>query len=1018
MSEEKIYRGVMEVEVNENGATAAIAKIGAAVTELGQTAVKAGTEAGAGIDKIGQGAEKAAGKTEQSGQRVKKTLASLREGAAPADAVSGSLEKIGDAGNEAARKLDAATRNMISSIQRTMVTMRVGDRNSAEYFRVLAGQRGVDVGALEPYLQQLESVSKRQVRVGLTAGEMSNAMRMLPAQFTDIATSLAGGQNPMLVFIQQGGQIKDMFGGVGPAAKAMATYVLGLVTPLAVTAAAFAAVGYAAYLGNENVSRFKDTVKLTGGSLGLSRGEIEAFANAIKMSANASTQASREMLDAIARTGRVGGDSLKAISAAALAYAEVSGEKAESVAKDFSKMADGVADWAAEHNKSMHFITASEYEYIKTLEESGDKQEAIRVVSDKLHRQFATSDSENLGLLVKVWRGWGYVIDDVWEAMKRIGTSSPVEKLFSDADQAVQQTLKNLSSKLLTPAARETLQRQLQAQIKERDELATQITAQARKNRLKQAEAEASEDSIEYQRLIESQMSKSEKRLSAFKKLNASYFEKGNAEKFGTDQINDLSLLSEGMLLAHGKNAQRALAEYKAARAAIEEKFKDTQQRKSSAFGKAEDREVADLRARIEAENQIAAAMRQNGAAYEKMTEGAKLALKFRQQEGVAVTDAAKANLRLRASLADELGYRQELTKALMEQISVQKALDEADQRRAGEQDLQSEDVRKQLEFLTMNMAQREKAQAAWEAEKETKRQLLDLQIKLNQARADEAAASTPGAKAVRSKIVDDLEGEKRLLQMEGAKKVEAAVQAVNDRLAMGSNWVVSSRRALEDYADNAINIADEVGAAWTRGMGGMEDALTKFVMTGKASFKDLANSIIEDMIRIQIRQSITGPLAQALPGLLSFTRSGPPAPIEAGTVMASGGAWLRGVQMFANGGAFTNSIVSKPTAFSHAGGLGVMGEAGPEAIMPLTRDAAGRLGVRTAGNAGAAPSVDVQVNVINQSSQPLQAQQQGQPRIDQFGKVIIDMLVTDVRRGGPVSSTMEAAYGLRRGGR
>ncbi|UGA37807.1 hypothetical protein JOS77_28305 [Chromobacterium haemolyticum] len=263
-----------------------------------------------------------------------------------------------------------------------------------------------------------------------------------------------------------------------------------------------------------------------------------------------------------------------------------------------------------------------------------------------------------------------------------------------------------------------------------------------------------------------------------------------------------------------------------------------TKEKKTSAFGKAEDREVADLRARIEAENQIAAAMRQNGTAYEKMTEGAKLALKFRQQEGVAVTDAAKANLRLRASLADELGYRQELTKALMEQISVQKALDEADQRRAGEQDLQSEDVRKQLEFLTMNMAQREKAQAAWEAEKETKRQLLDLQIKLNQARADEAAASTPGAKAVRSKIVDDLEGEKRLLQMEGAKKVEAAVQAVNDRLAMGSNWVVSSRRALEDYANNAISIADEVGAAWTRGMGGMEDALTKFVMTGKASFK------------------------------------------------------------------------------------------------------------------------------------------------------------------------------------
>ncbi|WP_217878342.1 hypothetical protein, partial [Vibrio alginolyticus] len=56
----------------------------------------------------------------------------------------------------------------------------------------------------------------------------------------------------------------------------------------------------------------------------------------------------------------------------------------------------------------------------------------------------------------------------------------------------------------------------------------------------------------------------------------------------------------------------------------------------------------------------------------------------------------------------------------------------------------------------------------------------------------------------------------------------------------------------------------------------------------------------------------------------------------------AKGGAFSRGVEMFANGGAFTNSVVSRPTNFAMAGGLGMMGEAGPEAIMPLSRGSDG----------------------------------------------------------------------------
>ena len=55
---------------------------------------------------------------------------------------------------------------------------------------------------------------------------------MIPAQMTDIVVGLSTGQSPFMVLMQQGGQLKDMFGGIGPAIKGVGTYVMGLVNPL------------------------------------------------------------------------------------------------------------------------------------------------------------------------------------------------------------------------------------------------------------------------------------------------------------------------------------------------------------------------------------------------------------------------------------------------------------------------------------------------------------------------------------------------------------------------------------------------------------------------------------------------------------------------------------------------------------------------------------------------------------------------------------------------------------------
>lgn len=157
-------------------------------------------------------------------------------------------------------------------------------------------------------------------------------------------------------------------------------------------------------------------------------------------------------------------------------------------------------------------------------------------------------------------------------------------------------------------------------------------------------------------------------------------------------------------------------------------------------------------------------------------------------------------------------------------------------------------------------------------------------------------------------------------------------------------DWKNGAKDAFQDYVDDSKNAAKTYYDLFKNALSGLEDSLTTFVMTGKLSFKDLANSIIEDLVRIQVRKTIAF-------GIEAFQGSSLYGSLF-GTAQADGGAWSGGVQMFANGGAFTNSIVSRPTAFGMRNGrTGVMGEAGPEAIMPLMRTPDGALGVRVAAN-------------------------------------------------------------------
>jgi lambda family phage tail tape measure protein len=201
-------------------------------------------------------------------------------------------------------------------------------------------------------------------------------------------------------------------------------------------------------------------------------------------------------------------------------------------------------------------------------------------------------------------------------------------------------------------------------------------------------------------------------------------------------------------------------------------------------------------------------------------------------------------------------------------------------------------------------------------------------------------------------------------LLRERAVELDAATQKQADAAnSFGVNFTAS----FKSYYDSIANLGAQVGDAVVNTFKGLEDQLVNFVTTGKASFADLAKSIIADIARIAIKQAIIKPLMAGVGDLFNIKLS------AKGSVYAE-----NGIQPFARGG-----IVDKPTLFPFAKGIGLMGEAGPEAIIPLRRGRDGNLGV--AGGASSSSSTSVVVNVDATGSKV----EGNAPRGDQLGKAL-----------------------------
>ncbi|MDV5032812.1 phage tail tape measure protein, partial [Escherichia coli] len=275
-------------------------------------------------------------------------------------------------------------------------------------------------------------------KAGISVGQYKAAMRMLPMQFTDVATQLAGGQNPWLILLQQGGQVKDSFGGMIPMFRGLAGAIslpMVVVTSLAVATGALA---YAWYQGDSTLSAFNKTLVLSGNQSGLTADRMLTLSRAGQAAGLTFNQAS-ESLAALVNAGVRGGEQFDAINQSVARFASASGVEVDKVAEAFGKLTTDPTSGLMAMARQFRNVTAEQIAYVAQLQRSGDEAGALQAANDIATKGFDEQTrrlKENMGTLETWADKTGKAFKSMWDAILDIGRPDSSADMLASAQKA------------------------------------------------------------------------------------------------------------------------------------------------------------------------------------------------------------------------------------------------------------------------------------------------------------------------------------------------------------------------------------------------------------------------------------------------------------------------------------------------------------------------------------------------------------------------------------------------------
>lgn len=870
------------------------------------------------------------------------------------------------AATQAAEKQSAALKNLLGSIDPTIRAFNSLDEqhaqlvahfesgriNSAqfEHFNTILNQTRERLSGVADVLP--EALSRQEAaarRAGISVGQYSAALRTLPAQFTDIATQLAGGQSPFLILLQQGGQIKDSFGGLGPMLQALRDALFGFNEEsretsesaagisdaaeglnntseaaeklgraggllntfnlaIAGSVGLLALLAGAAYSSSQQFDNVARSLILMGGAGFSSMQQLNDAAKDVADNAGASLAESVDTLVQLNDTGKYTADQMTKIAKSILAMGDA-GLDTKAALADFSRLANDPIKALASLNQQYGFVDEAMMKHLITLEKTKGKtaaaNEAITLFADTMEdrsnkiveatdnigqawngiKAFSSDIFGQIGVTV---RAWGNQIIDIFELVK-----SSIKDLFlniTSLDAKFTSTIAGWADKIPGGGALANF-------------LGMDVEA------MKKAGAEADKE-IEANKKRYNELWK---RVTA-PNAQANY----EAEARGSNVKGDGGTSRESRD-AVSKLAQDSTKKTKEAKATLD----------------AGDRTLENYRAQARTLTETLETLRKTGETQVRYTEFSK------QQSRFAELDEAAKTRALTAQEKSLLSSREAI-------LNAAKVVDQKNKEVEAQQKING--LAQQANKYVTQMSEKTDAlrDSAGLSGRQTQRMMEEAQLRQGWLNG--------GGK------LEDAGYEKELAALRN-------YYAEEDKLR--GDWKAGALSGWNEYLEAATDTYSAVKGVAGSALTGLSDMLTDLMTTGKASIKSFGMSMLK-MIAQVVNQLLVAYAVQAAMGWISGAKTptaGQSFAVPSPHLNAKGGVYESpGLSKYVNG------VYDSPQYFAFQGASkfakgGVFAEAGAEAIMPLTRDSAGRLGVRAQGGGGSGHQINVDIYVDNKGN-------------------------------------------------
>lgn len=370
-------------------------------------------------------------------------------------------------------------------------------------------------------------------------------MQNLSYQMTDIVTGLATGQNPFFVLLQQGGQLRDIFGGTLPALRAVASVFTIARVAAGGLAAAIGAVVVAQITATLESEKLQDALRVTGNRAAVTAGEFDQMALALGESTRLGASDVRALGMELLSTGNLSASAFEPALRAMSTFAKASGMATDEVSKQFAGLSGDTSRWALDFARKYRAIDAATLDHIRSLQAQGDKMGAVKVASDAIAASMEQRQAKSLFAIVRLWNDATSAMDKYWERLKNNFRDATPESNLADLRKQLElaqaSTVGGDNEKVL--ASREKGIARLKEQIKQAEDVLRE------QNRLRQrsAELQAEDDkarernTAEYQGVIatneraaaELRLTRQQEALEQARRLYRDAFRRGEVDAAG-----------------------------------------------------------------------------------------------------------------------------------------------------------------------------------------------------------------------------------------------------------------------------------------------------------------------------------------------------------------------------------------------------------------------------------------------------------------------------------------------------